>query len=50
MTLAPELVDWLETHLSHAEPLMFDGAHPDSEGFKVFAREVATFVKAQGWR
>lgn len=49
-TLAPEVVDWLEDHLDSVEPLMFDGAHPDSEGFGVFAAEVAAFVKAQGWR
>jgi lysophospholipase L1-like esterase len=29
---------------------MFDGAHPDAAGFVVFAREVAAFVKRQGWR
>ena len=50
LKLAPEVVDWLEENRSSVEPLMFDGAHPDAEGFGIFAREVATFVKAQGWR
>ncbi len=50
MKLSPEIVAWLEANPSHAEPLMFDGAHPDAEGFEVFAEAVAAFVRQQGWR
>ena len=48
--LAPQVVAWLEANPSYAEPLMFDGAHPDAEGFEVFAETVAAFVRKQGWR
>jgi lysophospholipase L1-like esterase len=50
LTLAPEIVDALESDHGLAEPLMFDGAHPDEQGFLVFAQTVADFIKEQGWR
>ena len=49
-SLAPEIVSALEHNHDLKEPLMFDGAHPDAEGFVVFAETVAEFIKAQGWR
>jgi len=48
--LADDVVAWLDAHPDHAEPLMFDGAHPDAAGFVVFSEQVAAFLKQQGWR
>lgn len=48
--LAPEIVAALEHDHDLVEPLMFDGAHPDAEGFTVFAQAVARFIQEQGWR
>ena len=47
--LAPEIVQAFEDEENLYEPLMFDGAHPDKEGFVLFATEVATWIKKQGW-
>ena len=49
-SLAPEIVSALEDNHDLKEPLMFDGAHPDAEGFVVFAEAVAEFINAQSWR
>ena len=48
--LAPAIVTALENDHGLNEPLMFDGAHPDAEGFVVFSKAVAEFIAAQGWR
>ena len=50
LSLAPEIVDALEADHNLVEPLMFDGAHPDADGFVVFAHVVASFIEQQGWR
>ena len=47
--LAEQIVQAFEADESLYEPLMFDGAHPDKEGFVIFAKEVAKWVKKQGW-
>ena len=46
--LATAIVDAFESDNSVREPLFFDGGHPDAEGFELFAREVADWIKAQG--
>ena len=43
--LASEIVQAFEEHSSLQEALFFDGGHPDKQGFALFAKEVATFVK-----
>ena len=47
--LAPEVVALFEGDDQIAEPLFFDGGHPDAEGFGLFATAVAGWVEAQGW-
>lgn len=47
--LAAEIRAAFEQDNTLVEPLFFDGGHPDAEGMKVFAREVARWVRAQGW-
>ena len=47
--LAEQIVQAFEADENLYEPLMFDGAHPDKEGFVIFAKEVAKWVKKQGW-
>ena len=47
--LAPEIVQAFENDETLYEPLMFDGAHPDKEGFVLFAKEVASWIQKQGW-
>jgi len=46
--LAPDLVAAFEADPSLAEPLIFDGAHPDAEGFELFAETVAHWIKEEG--
>lgn len=46
--LAPEVVGAFEADPDLAEPLFFDGGHPDREGFVIFADAVAEFVRAEG--
>lgn len=47
--LAPEIRAAFEADATLVEPLFFDGGHPDAAGFRVFAAEVARWVRAQGW-
>ena len=47
--LAPEVVALFEGDDQIAEPLFFDGGHPDADGFGLFATAVAGWVEAQGW-
>jgi len=47
--LADEMIAAFEADHSRKEPLFFDQGHPDAEGFEIFAREVATWMTAQGW-
>ncbi len=47
--VAPELLAMFENDPSLKEPLFFDEGHPDAEGFTLFSREVAAWVRAQGW-
>lgn len=46
--LAPEVVALFEGDPDIAEPLFFDGGHPDAPGFRIFADEVARFLREQG--
>lgn len=46
--LAPEVVALFEGDEGVAEPLFFDGGHPDAPGFRIFAAEVARFLREQG--
>ncbi len=43
--LAPEVVALFEDDGDVAEPLFFDGGHPDAAGFGVFTREVARWLR-----
>ena len=45
--LAPEIVAAFEADASFAEPLFFDGGHPDAEGFEIFSAAVATWARQQ---
>ncbi len=47
--LAPAITAMFEEDHSIAEPLFFDGGHPDLEGLQLFAEEVADWVRANGW-
>jgi len=47
--LSKEITQAFEADLSLKEALMFDGGHPDEEGFAVFAEEVAKWIKKEGW-
>jgi len=38
-----------ENDINMKEALMFDGGHPDEEGFLVFATEVAAWIQKNGW-
>ncbi|MEE2752034.1 MAG: hypothetical protein VX519_11445 [Myxococcota bacterium] len=49
MAVAPELVQAFEEDLNLREPLFFDGGHPDAEGYALMAREVAHWVRQNGW-
>ena len=46
--LAPEVVALFESRPDLAEPLFFDGGHPDREGYALFARTVADFLRERG--
>jgi len=43
--LADEVVALFENDPSFAEPLFFDGGHPDAAGFEIFAAAVATWTQ-----
>ena len=43
--LSEEIVAAFETDPSFAEPLFFDGGHPDAAGFEIFAAAVATWTQ-----
>ncbi len=43
--LAPEIIAAFESDPSFAEPLFFDGGHPDAAGFEVFSAAVATWTR-----
>ena len=47
--LVSEVVDSFEEDLSLKEALMFDGGHPDEEGFTLFASSVADWIKKNNW-
>ena len=47
--LAPEIVEAFEEHLSWHEPMIFDGGHPDEDGFLLFAQTVANWIGEKGW-
>ncbi len=47
--VAPEIGALFDRNTDLVEPLFFDGGHPDDEGLQLFAREVARWVRAQGW-
>jgi lysophospholipase L1-like esterase len=43
-TLAPEIIEQFESDPNLKEPLFFDGGHPTSKGFVIFADEVFRFL------
>lgn len=47
--LAPELVAAFEADPGVKEPMFFDGGHPDADGYKLMANEVARVLQSQGW-
>lgn len=47
--LSPQVTALFEARTDLAEPLFFDGGHPDAEGFQIFAEAVAGWVRDQGW-
>ena len=46
--LAPEIVALFEEDHSVAEPLFFDGGHPDQPGFEVFVAALVPWLRAEG--
>ena len=46
--LAPEVVALFEGDDTIAEPLFYDGGHPDAAGFALFAGTLAAWLKAEG--
>jgi lysophospholipase L1-like esterase len=46
--LAPEVVALFEGDDRIAEPLFYDGGHPDTAGFVLFADTLAAWLRAQG--
>ncbi|MDP6933744.1 MAG: hypothetical protein QGG40_12550 [Myxococcota bacterium] len=47
--IATEMFEAFEDDEDMREPLFFDGGHPDAEGYALFARTVAEWMKEQGW-
>ncbi len=47
--LPREIYDLFERDRGVAEPLIFDGGHPDAEGNALVARVLADRIEAQGW-
>lgn len=47
--LSPVIIAAFESSPAIKEPLFWDQGHPDAAGFKVFAREVASWIRARGW-
>jgi len=45
--LAAEIVAAFEADPAFAEPLFFDGGHPDAAGFEIFSAAVATWTRQQ---
>jgi len=45
----PDLAALFDNDPDLAEPLFFDGSHPDREGLQLFAAQVAEWVRTQGW-
>lgn len=46
--LAPEIVSLFEDDTTMAEPLFFDGGHPDDPGFVVFVDALVPWLREQG--
>lgn len=46
--LAPEIIAAFESDSDLAEPLFFDGGHPDAEGAVLFSETVAQWLQEQG--
>ena len=47
--LHPGVVAFFEDNHHAAEPLIYDGGHPDEDGMALMALELATWIRAQGW-
>jgi len=47
--LAPAIIAAFEADPDLREPLFIDEGHPDPEGYRLFAREVAAWLRALGW-
>ncbi len=47
--LAPSIVRFFEDNPHAAEPLIYDGGHPDAQGHQLMAEELASWIRTQGW-
>jgi lysophospholipase L1-like esterase len=47
--LHPTVVRFFEDNHHAAEPLIYDGGHPDEQGTALMARELAAWIRDQGW-
>lgn len=47
--LAPEIIAAFEADPALREPLFIDEGHPDPDGYALFAREVAAWLRGLGW-
>ncbi len=47
--LAPEIIAAFEEDHTLVEPLFFDGGHPDAKGYKLFAEQVAQYLRDNRW-
>ncbi len=47
--IAHQILRAFDADASLHEPLFYDGGHPDADGYALYAREVARWVRQQGW-
>jgi lysophospholipase L1-like esterase len=47
--IAWQILGAFDSDASMHEPFFYDGGHPDADGYALYAREVARWVRQQGW-
>jgi hypothetical protein len=47
--IAKQILGAFDADATLHEPLFYDGGHPDADGYALYAREVARWVRQQGW-
>jgi hypothetical protein len=47
--LAQQVLRAFDADASMHEPFFYDGGHPNADGYALYAREVARWVRQQGW-